>query len=220
MKKYYTIYKITNIVNNKIYIGKHETRNLDDNYMGSGKHLKYSINKYGIENFTKDTLFIFDNEEEMNNKEAELVSIDFVERKDTYNLCIGGKGGFGYINSTKKNIYGRNGINGLNNLMTGSEVKTLLQETNRWEEYRKKLSNSKKEKYKNGYQNPFKDRTHSDETKAKIGAINSEIQTGKGNSQYGTKWIHNLDLKRSKKIKKEEQVPEGWLLGRKLKFIT
>lgn len=43
---YYLIYKITNNVNNKIYIGKHQTENKDDDYMGSGKIIKRAIEEY------------------------------------------------------------------------------------------------------------------------------------------------------------------------------
>ena len=99
----YTVYKITNLLDGKIYIGKHQTKNLDDGYMGSGKHLKNAVIKHGIENFKKDILFQFDNESEMNAKEAELVTQEFVLREDTYNLCVGGNGGFSYINSSGLN---------------------------------------------------------------------------------------------------------------------
>ena len=52
-------------------------------------------------------------------------------------------------------------------------------------------------------------KNHSTETKEKI----SKAQLGIKNSQYGTMWITNgLE---SKKIKKDEQIPEGWNRGRK-----
>lgn len=101
---YYTIYKITNKLNNKFYIGKHQTQNLEDGYMGSGILIKRAIEKYGIENFSKEILFVFDNEEEMNQKEKELVIIS----ENCYNLCDGGKGGFGYIHKNKLKDYFNN----------------------------------------------------------------------------------------------------------------
>ena len=101
---HYIIYKTTNKINGKIYIGKHQTKDLNDRYMGSGKHFRHAIAKYGIENFTKEILFQFDSEDEMNSKEAELVTEEFCLREDTYNICVGGKGGFGYINSTGLNL--------------------------------------------------------------------------------------------------------------------
>lgn len=46
----------------------------------------------------------------------------------------------------------------------------------------------------------------------------SVSQTGSGNSQYGTKWIHNKDLKISKKIPLNESVPTDWEEGRILNW--
>lgn len=96
MEKKYTIYKTTNLVNGKIYIGFHSTYYPDDDYLGSGSALKSAIEKYGRENFRKDVLHIFNNKEDMLNKEAELVNEEFILREDTYNIIQGGRSALGY----------------------------------------------------------------------------------------------------------------------------
>jgi dissimilatory sulfite reductase (desulfoviridin) alpha/beta subunit len=83
---YYTVYKTTNQVNGKFYIGTHKTVDLNDDYIGSGKYLKYAIEKHGIENFKKEILFVFDNPEEMFAKETEIVTEDFLAEENTYNI--------------------------------------------------------------------------------------------------------------------------------------
>lgn len=90
---FYTIYKITNLVNNKIYIGMHQTKKLEDGYMGSGTSLRSAFKKYGMHNFTKEIMFILNNRKDMIEKEKELVTEEFCNLSYTYNMCIGGHGG-------------------------------------------------------------------------------------------------------------------------------
>lgn len=118
----YIVYCTTCLVNNKIYIGVHKTEDPDvfDGYIGNGidkSHLKLiiknpktpfqnAVKKYGYKNFKRAILFIFDSEEEAYNKEAELVTLDFVKRKDTYNVALGGIGGSIYEKLYQYNLEG------------------------------------------------------------------------------------------------------------------
>lgn len=89
----YTIYKTTNTVNGKFYLGKHQTDNPNDGYLGSGRLLKAAIRKYGRDKFVKEVLFVFGSEAEMNQKEIELVTEAVVNDPQSYNVGIGGEGG-------------------------------------------------------------------------------------------------------------------------------
>ena len=100
---FYIVYKITNLINNKIYIGSHKTNDLNDNYMGSGKLIKQAVEKYGFNNFKKEILFIYNNPKQMYLKEAEIVDEEFLKRTDVYNLVPGGHGGFNFINENQLN---------------------------------------------------------------------------------------------------------------------
>jgi hypothetical protein len=91
--KHFIIYKTTNTLDGKHYIGAHQTNNLDDGYMGSGKHLQRAIKKYSKEHFTVEILHNFDDKELMFAKEREIVNEHFVNNANTYNLKIGGSGG-------------------------------------------------------------------------------------------------------------------------------
>lgn len=105
----YIVYKTTNKINNKIYIGVHRTNvDVEDNYIGCGlynfvkptfkfKRYKFhkAVKKYGASNFIRETLFEYEDTESGKlaayKKEAELVNKDFLKRKDVYNMVLGGK---------------------------------------------------------------------------------------------------------------------------------
>jgi hypothetical protein len=89
----YIIYKTTNEINGKYYIGCHQTDNINDGYLGSGKHLRYAIKKYGIDNFKFEILYSVLSKEEMFELERNIVNEDLVKNPQTYNLKIGGSGG-------------------------------------------------------------------------------------------------------------------------------
>ena len=84
------VYKTTNLVNNKIYIGIHSTNDINDGYLGSGVYLFSDLKKYGKENFKREVLYECSSRDIAAAIEASLVNEDFVYRKDTYNLKPGG----------------------------------------------------------------------------------------------------------------------------------
>jgi len=101
---FYTLYQTTNLITSKIYIGVHQTKDKYDNYLGSGVYLNNSILKYGKENFKKEIIFEAKSKEIMYWVESWIVDKEFIERKNTYNLKIGGFGGFdNKINAKDKN---------------------------------------------------------------------------------------------------------------------
>lgn len=149
MRRYNYIYKITNLTNGKIYIGKHSTDNLDDGYFGSGKLIKQSIQKRGIENFKKEYLVFTDNEERLNWFERYYIKkYKTYNSSNGYNLTKGGDGTLG-MTSPNKGKFGR------------------LKGIKRSEETKKRISESLKGKTKGRI--PWnKGISHSDETKKKI----------------------------------------------------
>lgn len=222
---FYTVYKITNKINEKIYIGCHKTKNINDDYMGSGTLLKSAKNKYGIENFEKEILYIFDNAEQMFEMESQLVDEAFIKRRDTYNIKKGGSGGFDYLNNNPNYVNPTHQFEHIQKMSNKGVVNRLKklelmrQDVLWWEECKKKIRKSVLSLYANGYTNPFKDKKHTDSTKKLIGSKNAVHQVGEGNSQYNTRWIYHPGLKISKKISKAEDLPPGgWLEGRKIKF--
>jgi hypothetical protein len=61
-------------------------------------------------------------------------------------------------------------------------------------------------------------RTLSDDGRKRISETASATQKGSNNSQFGTRWIHSLEKKKSKKMRSTDPLPKGWIEGRKIKF--
>lgn len=112
----YIVYLTTNVLNNKIYVGVHETENPEifDGYLGNGLNIydnylinhpkepfHFAVKKYGKDAFKRSTIQIFDTLQDALDLEGSIVDEDFVKRKDTYNVALGG----GYPPILNKVIY-------------------------------------------------------------------------------------------------------------------
>ena len=90
------VYQTTNLVNNKKYIGFcSKTPNKSLSYLGSGTLLLKAIDKYGRENFKKEILKEFDNENDARLFEERCINnVNAIANNEYYNLTKGGFGGF------------------------------------------------------------------------------------------------------------------------------
>jgi len=99
------IYRTTNLVNSKYYVGKHTLGGArSDEYLGSGVALKAAIKKYGRDNFVRETLFEFSSFEDCMTKEQKVVNSTLVNDPECYNISTGGMGGRTQNASTRKLI--------------------------------------------------------------------------------------------------------------------
>lgn len=93
----YCIYRITNLINGKTYIGQHGYKDLNDNYMGSGTNIRRAIAKYGIESFTKDIIVANIKDREVIDKlEIKYIAYERLSNGNgCYNIADGGAGSNG-----------------------------------------------------------------------------------------------------------------------------
>ena len=157
----YYIYRITNKINGKTYIGQHKYKKLNDDYMGSGKILKLAQKKYGIKNFIKEILYSsIQYKETADDVERFAIAKERALGKAEYNIADGGGGCGSHSEETKKKI------------SEGNKGKKVSEET------KKKMSESHK-----GVQVWNKGIPRTDETKRKI----SEANKGKKLSEEAKK---------------------------------
>lgn len=88
------IYITTNIITGKQYIGKHKSNVFDNNYKGSGKHLRNSMKLYGKEYFYVEMLEACESEIELNLAEKYWIARKNAQKSDRYyNISEGGDWG-------------------------------------------------------------------------------------------------------------------------------
>lgn len=89
----YYIYKTTNLINGKTYIGQHKYKKLNDSYLGSGKLIRQAIDKYGKENFNKEILYSnIQYKETVDDMERFAIAKERALGKAEYNIGDGGEG--------------------------------------------------------------------------------------------------------------------------------
>lgn len=204
------IYKTTNLVNGKIYIG--QDSNNDSNYLGSGKLLKLAIKKYGKENFKKEILMECVTQEELDMFEKKFIlEFDSQNKEIGYNISIGGRDGMTLgrcmSNETKKKISeSRKGVK----LSKRTKKKMSLAKCGRKmpDEVKKKISLALKgrkqppmpDAVKKKISDTKKGKKVSPETKKKM----SESKIGGKNSFYGSS--HSNETKKQISIKNSKKV--------------
>jgi GIY-YIG catalytic domain len=218
---FHYLYCIENLSNGKIYVGKHSTSNLNDNYMGSGRRIKYAIKKYGIGNFKKHILKFCETPEEVLALEKEIVNEEFVRDENTYNLTVGGHGSFLAANlfhekNPEKRIEQLK-IAALHAVEKRNENPILIAKM--FEIH----SGIFKRLHAEGkiHQYDWTGKHHKKETIQRMQISHCGLHKGSLNSQFGTVWIHHLEQKVSKRIMKEELITclaQGWVIGRKMKW--
>ena len=144
------VYKTTNLVNNKIYVGQHKGNNFDSNYIGSGLLLRKAINKYGIKNFKCEIIQYCDTKNNLDEKEKYWINFfQSYKRKIGYNISSGGQGGNLLLNMTCEQKRSRSIkiSNSLKGHYVSSETKLKIAEGNKkyWEDHYEELCMKNKE---------------------------------------------------------------------------
>lgn len=152
LKRYGYVYVITNLINNKKYLGVKEKPEFDETYYGSGKVIKNAVSKYGKENFSVVVYKWCQSKEELYSEEKRLSILwNVVKDKNWYNCMVGGHGGNTKVNYTKeqKMEFGKKISDSKKNRpLTEKELQKLEKMRNAWkeqhhtEETKEKIRNS------------------------------------------------------------------------------
>lgn len=208
------IYKITNLFNNKVYIGKDTTS--DPNYFGSGLLIKRAFEKYGKENFIKEVIDVTNDYDELSTKEIYWISYyKSTDKKIGYNIAPGGEGGDTLSNHPDLDLI-REKIS-KNNPKTGKTYEEAFGEE-KAKEYKEKLSKSnKRHSLGKTYEDIYSiEKSYSIKKIISQNTIDSWTEERKKkHSELAKDNIHNSLLSESSIIKNREYLNERWSDWRK-----
>lgn len=170
------VYKTTNLINGKIYIGQHKSETFDDVYLGSGKYLKNAINKYGENNFIVEVIEWAEDKNSLNVLEKRWIRFYRNKNCAMYNIADGGEGGdvfTGLSDIDKKRITEKLRKNSYFATISKEDSKKMRERA--WETRRKNGNDKFSLEYRKKLSDAHKGHVVSDTTKEKL----SKINTGK-----------------------------------------
>lgn len=210
---HYLVYRITNTINDKSYIGCHKTENKDDGYMGSGIALKAAIKKYGLDAFKKEILCEAASAEAMFEKEKELVVLG----PTSYNLKRGGDGGWDHLKDRQD--FKKRGYKNAESFMIDKEKNQRT--GHKFREQKIGIFDPKYDAKRSEWAgNAFRGRQHTNDAKQRIAEANRNNRLIY-NPMWDRCWIYNLELQKNKVVLKTELndwLKCGWLRGTKKAF--
>lgn len=177
---FHVLYLTKNVENGMIYVGIHNTKNLNDGYQGSGKYFLRAMKKHGKENFLTVFLAFSDTEREILDLESIIVDREFAESPHTYNLSLGG--GIATLYGQANGFYGKNHTEETKEKIRQKTIEQFSKPENR--ELLKLLASN---------------RSHTKETKEKI----SLASKGENNGFYGKN--HTEETKQAMRDKWTEE---------------
>ena len=212
--KFHVVYKTTVIETGKFYIGKHSTRVLEDGYFGSGRLIGKFINKHGISGLKREILAYCDSVKEAFQKEKELIGDLYQLDENCMNLQPGGGGGFKDDDHQRKCATA--GLNGFRKKLENPEYRASICDTFSKARFAEYAAGTRKPP---GWTSIHLKNAWSDDAREKRKATftANKHQQGEKNSQFGLIWIFNNQTKECKRISKNDEIPDGWVRGRKMK---
>lgn len=178
MKPLGFIYLTTNLINGKIYIGKHEfsdDKKMNASYLGSGVNLKKAVDKYGRENFKRKILKLCYTINQLNGWETYFIlKYKSTDKNIGYNIALGGYGFRGGVKNpyfgdgTKNPFYGRRHTDETKRKIGEKNKRpSKLKGTKMSEESKRRMSEAAKRRMSDPKNNPMYGKRHSEEAKLK-----------------------------------------------------